>query len=100
MQDLARILANIEQSTMGTDSEVDFDHLFEDLNLTSTKLGRSENDNGKLVAKALAHLDKIDFKLKGSEMDVLGIAYEYLIRQFANGAGKKAGEFSIPQENR
>ena len=31
-------------------------------------------------------------------MDVLGDAYEYLIGQFASGAGKKAGEFYTPQE--
>ena len=31
-------------------------------------------------------------------MDVFGDAYEYLIWQFAIGAGKKAGEFYTPQE--
>ena len=31
------------------------------------------------------------------EADVLGDAYEYLIGQFASGAGKKAGEFYTPQ---
>ena len=41
--DLSDILANIEKSTMGTDSEDDFDKLFEDLDLTSSKLGKSEN---------------------------------------------------------
>ena len=35
LEDLARILTNIEQSTMGTASEDDFDNLFEDLDLTS-----------------------------------------------------------------
>jgi type I restriction enzyme M protein len=33
-----------------------------------------------------------------TEVDVLGDAYEYLIGQFASGAGKKAGEFYTPQE--
>ena len=28
----------------------------------------------------------------------MGDAYEYLISQFASGAGKKAGEFYTPQE--
>src|SRR5690349_19351326 len=31
LEDLAKILNNIEQSTMGTESEDDFDNLFEDL---------------------------------------------------------------------
>jgi len=30
-----------------------------------------------------------------TEADVLGDAYEYLIGQFASGAGKKAGELSV-----
>ena len=43
-------------------------------------------------------MDKIDFKLEHTELDVLGDAYEYLIAQFASGAGKKAGEFYTPQQ--
>jgi type I restriction enzyme M protein len=46
----------------------------------------------------LSHLDAIDFDLENSESDVLGDAYEYLIGQFASGAGKKAGEFYTPQQ--
>ncbi|WP_295004424.1 N-6 DNA methylase [Sulfurimonas sp.] len=46
----------------------------------------------------LSHLDKIDFELKNHDRDVLGDAYEYLIAQFASGAGKKAGEFYTPQQ--
>jgi type I restriction enzyme M protein len=82
---------------MGTDSEEDFDHLFEDLDLTSTKLGRTADAKNKLIAKIMLHLDSIDFALSDSESDVLGDAYEYLIGQFAAGAGKKAGEFYTPQ---
>ena len=96
--DLKKILDNIEQSTMGTESEDDFDNLFEDLDLTSTKLGRTESAKNELIAKVLSHLDKIDFCLENAEKDVLGDAYEYLIEQFASGAGKKAGEFYTPQE--
>jgi type I restriction enzyme M protein len=98
LDDLARILNNIEQSTMGTASEDDFDKLFEDLDLTSTKLGRTESAKNELISKVLSHLDKIDFQLENTELDVLGDAYEYLIGKFASGAGKKAGEFYTPQE--
>ncbi|MBK6930021.1 MAG: type I restriction-modification system subunit M [Saprospirales bacterium] len=98
LEDLTRILNNIQQSTMGTESEEDFDHLFEDLDLTSTKLGRTEKDKNDLIARVLAHLDGIDFKLEDTEADILGDAYEYLIGKFASGAGKKAGEFYTPQE--
>jgi type I restriction enzyme M protein len=61
--DLTKILKNIEQSTLGTDSADDFVNLFEDLDLTSSKLGRTEKDKNDLVAKVLVHLDKIDFNL-------------------------------------
>lgn len=98
LQELTNILKSIENSTMGTESEDDFDNLFEDLDLTSTKLGRSEGAKNLLISKVLAHLDKIDFELENSEIDVLGDAYEYLIGQFASGAGKKAGEFYTPQQ--
>lgn len=44
-------------------------------------------------------LDDIDFGLsEASDIDILGDAYEYMIGQFAAGAGKKAGEFYTPQE--
>lgn len=98
LDDLQRILNNIEQSTMGTESEDDFDSLFEDLDLASTKLGRSEQQKNDLIAKVLVHLQCIDFQLEKADSDVLGDAYEYLIGQFASGAGKKAGEFYTPRE--
>lgn len=97
LDDLAKVLNNIERTTMGTESEDDFDHLFEDLDLTSTKLGRTEAAKNALIAKIMLHLDSIDFAISDSECDVLGDAYEYLIGQFAAGAGKKAGEFYTPQ---
>jgi type I restriction enzyme M protein len=98
LEDLQKILTNIQLSTMGTDSEEDFDDLFSDMDLNSNKLGQKPEQRNELIAKVLFHLDKIDFKLENTELDVLGDAYEYLIGQFASGAGKKAGEFYTPQE--
>ncbi|MFA7421796.1 MAG: type I restriction-modification system subunit M [Melioribacteraceae bacterium] len=98
LEDLQKILTNIQLSTMGTASEEDFDNLFEDMDLNSTKLGKTTEARNEIIAKVLAHLDKIDFKLDHTELDVLGDAYEYLIGQFASGAGKKAGEFYTPQQ--
>ena len=98
LDELTKVLSNIEQSTMGTESEQDFDSLFEDLDLTSTKLGRSEGQKNELICKVLVHLDAIDFELANADADVIGDAYEYLIGQFASGAGKKAGEFYTPAQ--
>ncbi len=98
LEDLQSILNAIEQSTMGNESEDDFNKLFEDIDLASTKLGRSPTARNALIAKVLAHLDAVDFRLDEIESDVLGDAYEYLIAQFASGAGKKAGEFYTPAQ--
>ena len=96
--DLGKVLTNIEQSTIGSESQDDFGNLFEDLDLTSSKLGKSENDKNELIVKVLSHLDEIDFDIENTDSDLLGDAYEYLIGKFASGAGKKAGEFYTPQE--
>ncbi len=98
LDDLAKVLNHIEQSTMGSESEEDFGNLFDDLDLTSAKLGKTEKDKNELIVKVLSHLEEIDFELENAESDVLGDAYEYLIGQFASGAGKKAGEFYTPQQ--
>jgi type I restriction enzyme M protein len=98
LDDLTRILENIQKSTMGAASEEDFNHLFEDMELGSTKLGRTVNDRNDLVAKIMTRLDGLDFRLRDVNSDVLGDAYEYLIGKFASGAGKKAGEFYTPQQ--
>jgi type I restriction enzyme M protein len=97
LEDLKAVLNHIEQSTMGTESEEDFNALFEDLDLNSTKIGRTIAARNEIIVKILVNLDKIDFRLKEIDSDVLGDAYEYLIAKFAAGAGKSAGEFYTPQ---
>ncbi len=98
IEDLQAVMNHIEQSTMGTESEDDFTALFEDLDLTSTKIGRTVGARNEIIVKILNHLDSIDFKLHDVDSDVLGDAYEYLIAKFAAGAGKSAGEFYTPQQ--
>ena len=63
LEDLTAVLKHIEASTMGHDSEDDFEGLFEDLDLGSPKLGKTENQKNELIAKVLVHLDQIDFRL-------------------------------------
>jgi type I restriction enzyme M protein len=74
-----------------------FQDLFSGIDLGSSKLGKTYTDrNAKLctiiqkIAEGLAEFS--------TDVDVLGDAYEYLIGQFAAGAGKKAGEFYTPQQ--
>jgi type I restriction-modification system DNA methylase subunit len=76
--------------------ESTFQGLFSEIDLGSSKLGKTYADrNAKLctviqkIAEGLAEFS--------TDIDALGDAYEYLIGQFAAGAGKKAGEFYTPQ---
>ncbi len=50
------------------------------------------------LEKLLAHFEK--HRLRNSDVppDMLGDAYMYLIEQFAEGAGKKGGEFYTPRQ--
>ena len=98
LEELTTALKKVEESTQGQESEDDFMGLFEDMDLTSSKLGKTVEAKNTLISKIFLHLAEVDFHLEDSQMDVLGDAYEYLIGQFASGAGKKAGEFYTPQQ--
>ena len=98
LEELEATLNYIEQSTMGTESEEDFNGLFQDVDLASSKLGKTPDKRNDVIVEILAKLKEIDFKLNEIDSDVLGDAYEYLISNFAAGAGKSAGEFYTPQE--
>jgi type I restriction enzyme M protein len=98
LDDLSSALKKVEESTQGYESEDDFLGLFDDVDLTSAKLGKTVSAKNDMISRIFLHLAQVDFHLEDSEMDVLGDAYEYLIGQFASGAGKKAGEFYTPQD--
>jgi type I restriction enzyme M protein len=74
-----------------------FAGLFSEIDLGSTKLGKSYTERN---AKLCAVIQKIAEGLSSfsTDVDTLGDAYEYLIGQFAAGSGKKAGEFYTPQQ--
>lgn len=98
LENLKNVLNSIEQTSMGTASEDDFKGLFDDVDLTSSKLGKSENKKNEVIVEVLTLLSAIDFQLEDSKSDLLGDAYEYLIGEFAAGAGKKGGEFYTPAQ--
>ena len=94
---LSKAINSLIDSTHGLESQEDFEGLFDDMDLNSTKLGRTEQDRSSLIGKIIIKINEIDLMHKNAEIDVLGDAYEYLIGQFAASAGKKAGEFYTPQ---
>jgi type I restriction enzyme M protein len=53
----------------------------------------------RLLLQLINHFSAIDLSNANlSEPDMLGRAYEYLIKQFADDAGKKGGEFYTPSK--
>lgn len=95
---LQKAINSITESTLGAESQEDFQNLFDDMDLTSSKLGRDVKSRSKLIAKIMVSINDIPFLHDDVEIDVLGDAYEYMISQFAASAGKKAGEFYTPQQ--
>ena len=96
--DLAKIFSEIEKSAIGYHSENDIKGLFADFDTTSNRLGNTVKDkNTRLTAvlKGVAELEFGDFS--GSQIDLFGDAYEFLISNYAANAGKSGGEFFTPQ---
>lgn len=73
-----------------------FNGLFDDVDLTSKKLGSDAQQRNITITEVIKKLNPIN--LLGHDGDVIGDAYEFLISQFASEAGKKAGEFYTPHE--
>ena len=61
------------------------------------KLGDAKNRD-TLLARLVQHFSQVSLRNdRMAEPDLLGRAYEYLIEQFADDAGKKGGEFYTPR---
>ncbi len=83
-------LAGIEEANLSSLEDV-LKHI--DFN---KKVGNSKISDSKLI-QLIQHFDKIRLRDEDFEFpDLLGAAYEYLIKFFADSAGKKAGEFYTP----
>jgi type I restriction enzyme M protein len=66
--------------------------------LTTTKFGDKDRLSDSVLQRLLSHFNKHSLKNKDLyKPDLLGDAYEYLIKQFADDAGKKGGEFYSPR---
>lgn len=67
--------------------------------LASIDFNDKEKLPDKLLIQLILHFSALDLSNTNlSEPDMLGRAYEYLIKQFADDAGKKGGEFYTPSK--
>ncbi len=65
--------------------------------LTTTKFGDKDRLSDEVLQRLLRHFNQHSLANKDLYTpDLLGDAYEYLIKQFADDAGKKGGEFYSP----
>jgi type I restriction enzyme M protein len=67
------------------------------VDFNATVSGQRIIDDGKLSA-LIEIISRYRIGLKDAEPDILGRAYEYLLRKFAEGQGQSAGEFYTPKE--
>jgi len=74
--------------------------VFQDISFNSTKLG-DEAQKNDILRHLLEDFARPELNLRESRvgnLDVIGNAYEFLIKNFASTSGKKAGEFYTPPE--
>lgn len=74
--------------------------VFQDISFNSNKLG-DETQKNELLQHLLEDFakEKMDLSPKRiGKLDIIGNAYEFLIKQFAADSGRKAGEFYTPPE--
>jgi len=96
--DLARIFHEIEASASGYPSEKDIKGLFDDFDTASNRLGNTVRDKNSRLAAVLKGVAELEFgDFQGSQIDLFGDAYEFLISNYAANAGKSGGEFFTPQ---
>jgi type I restriction enzyme M protein len=90
-----KALHAIEEANLGKLRDV-----FQDISFNSNKLGDEQQKND-ILRHLLEDFAKLELNLRESrvgQLDVIGNAYEFLIKNFASTSGKKAGEFYTPPE--
>jgi len=88
LTDAIRTIAKENPKLQGVIDIVDFN---------ATVSGQRIIDDGKL-SSLIEIISRNRLGLKDAESDILGRAYEYLLRKFAEGQGQSAGEFYTPKE--
>jgi type I restriction enzyme M protein len=96
---LDKVFRDIEESSVGTDSERDMKGLFDDIDVNSNKLGGSVAERNKRLVSLLNGIGSMNLgSYEDNSIDAFGDAYEYLMGMYAANAGKSGGEYFTPQE--
>lgn len=96
---LELVFAHIEDSAKGSESQSDFEGLFDDFDVNSNKLGATVAKRNEKLAKLLKGVAEMNLgDVKNHDIDAFGDAYEYLMTMYASNAGKSGGEFFTPAD--
>lgn len=94
--DNVRIALSAFHRNISPDDIKTFGGIFNTLEQGISKLGDTATSQTKAIRQLISLVN--DVPTDNKEYDTLGYIYEYLIGQFAAGAGKKSGEFFTPHE--
>ena len=91
-------LADLEEANREKLTSDDGAGIFRNISFNSSNLGDAKDKNTRLkhLLMDFSELDLTPSHLENN--DIIGDAYEFLIKNFASDAGKKAGEFYTPAE--
>ena len=93
------VFDHIEESAKGSESQSDFEGLFDDFDVNSNKLGATVAKRNEKLAKLLKGVAEMSLgDVKNHDIDAFGDAYEYLMTMYASNAGKSGGEFFTPAD--
>ena len=96
---LERVFNHIESSAASGDAENDFAGLFDDFDVNSKAIGETVAKRNKVLAELLNGVAQMPlFSTAGSNPDLFGDAYEYLMGMYAANAGKKGGQYFTPAD--
>ena len=82
---------------LNTKAREDFTGVFDDTNLSNSRLGNTTAARAKALTEIVNLVDQVEYKDENGK-DILGDIYEFLIAKFAGNSGKKAGEFYTPHK--
>jgi len=94
--DLGQYLTDAARA-VGRENAEKLQGVLDHIDFNATAAGQRIVDDGRL-AQLVEVLSRHRLGLADVEPDLLGRAYEYLLRKFAEGQGQSAGEFYTPRE--
>lgn len=94
------IFRSIEQSSIGSPYENDFNGLLSEVDFNSRNLGSTVAYRNQRIRQMFRRLGTLDIgaSLYDSKVDAFGDVYEFLMRMYAANGGKSGGEYYTPPE--